>query len=77
MSRVVSCIRFDEVAALQGTPLIGAIFSIGALSVDHAIGLALLLAGNVCLMAHVFVLNDWSGIDGDIRDPNRARQTFA
>ncbi|WP_216074570.1 hypothetical protein, partial [Acinetobacter baumannii] len=42
LSRVVSCIRFDEVAALQGTPLIGAIFSIGALSVDHAIGLALL-----------------------------------
>jgi 4-hydroxybenzoate polyprenyltransferase len=36
-----------------------------------------LIAGNLCLVAHVFVLNDWSGIDGDIKDPDRARRTFA
>jgi len=77
LRRLLSCIRFDEVAALQGAPLIGASFSIGVLSADHSLTVALLIAGNVCLMAHVFVLNDWSGIDGDLRDPNRARQTFA
>src|SRR6185312_7438549 len=76
-SRWLSCIRFDEVAALQATPLIGATFSIGALSANGALTVAILMAGNFCLMAHVFVLNDWSGIDGDIRDPDRAERTFA
>jgi 4-hydroxybenzoate polyprenyltransferase len=28
-------------------------------------------------VAHVFVLNDWSGIHGDLKDPNRAARTFA
>ncbi len=77
LSRWLSCIRFDEVAALQATPFIGAVFSIGALSTSHLLTMAVLIAGNVCLMAHVFVLNDWSGIDGDLKDPDRARQTFA
>lgn len=75
--RWFSCIRFDEVAALQATPIIGAVFSIGALSASHALTVATMIAGNFCLMAHVFVLNDWSGIDGDLRDPDRANRTFA
>jgi 4-hydroxybenzoate polyprenyltransferase len=27
-------------------------------------------------VAHIFVLNDWAGIEGDARDPNRAARTF-
>lgn len=77
LSRWLSCIRFDEVAALQATPLIGAAFAIGAPSAGNLPALATLLAANICLMAHVFVLNDWSGIDGDINDPHRAGRTFA
>lgn len=76
-ARWLSCIRFDEVAALQATPLIGAVFSFGSLSVTHVLALAILMAANVCLVAHVFVLNDWSGIDGDLKDPARANRTFA
>lgn len=74
--RLLSCVRFDEVCLLQGAPLIGAMFSIDALSLENALVLALVIAGSLCLVAHVFVLNDWSGIHADLRDPARADRTF-
>jgi len=61
---------------LQGAPLIGAMFSIGALTLHNALVLAAFIAGSLSLVAHVFVLNDWSGIHGDLRDPARAGRTF-
>jgi 4-hydroxybenzoate polyprenyltransferase len=51
-------------------------FSIGALTLANTLVLAALLAGSVSLVAHVFVLNDWSGIHGDLNDPARASRTF-
>src|SRR5512140_449291 len=74
--RLLSCVRFDEVCVLQGAPLIGAMFSIGTLTLQKAFVLAAVVAGSVSLVAHVFVLNDWSGIHGDLRDPARAGRTF-
>jgi 4-hydroxybenzoate polyprenyltransferase len=76
LSRLLSCIRWDEVLVLQGAPLIGAIFSLGAWTVGNILVLAGFAVGSCCLVAHVFVLNDWSGIHGDLRDPNRAARTF-
>ncbi|WP_217578185.1 UbiA family prenyltransferase [Mesorhizobium sp. GbtcB19] len=73
----MSSIRFDEVCALQGTPLIGAVLSIGALTMNNMLDVAFVIAGNLCLVAHVFLFNDWSGIDGDVNDPKRAAGTFA
>lgn len=73
---LLSSIRVDEVCVLQGTPLVGAMFAIGALSAQVAITLCALLLGSVALVAHVFVLNDWAGIDGDLQDPSRAGRTF-
>lgn len=70
---VRSCIRVDEVLVLQGTPLLGAMFAIGTPTKEKVLVLALLAAGSCCLVAHVFVLNDWSGMNADLRDPNRAR----
>ncbi len=75
--RLLSSIRFDEVCALQGTPLIGVILSIGALTETNMLDAAIIVAGNVCLVSHVFLFNDWSGIDGDLNDPRRAARTFA
>src|SRR5882757_4257184 len=75
--RLLSSIRFDEVCALQGTPLIGAILSIDALTATNMLNAAMILAGNVCLVSHVFLFNDWSGIDGDLNDPKRVARTFA
>ncbi|MER8376037.1 UbiA family prenyltransferase [Mesorhizobium sp. M1406] len=77
LSRWLSCIRIDEVAALQATPFIGAVCSVGAMSAGHLLTGAIVMAGNLCLMAHVFVLNDWSGIFSDLKDPDRASRTFA
>jgi 4-hydroxybenzoate polyprenyltransferase len=38
--------------------------------------LAILIAANVCLVAHIFMLNDWSGLATDLTDPNRAAGVF-
>jgi 4-hydroxybenzoate polyprenyltransferase len=74
--RLACCIRFGEVAVLQGAPLLGACFAMTDTRAASLWALACLVAGNVCLVAHVFVLNDWSGIRGDVQDPARAAGTF-
>ena len=75
-------IRFDEVAVLQGTPLMGALFSAGpiVLAVEKAflpmvvievLKITLLfLAGSVLLVAHVFTLNDWAEIAHGLKAPD-------
>src|ERR1041385_3785014 len=68
---LLSGIRFDEVLILQGPPLLGAAFSIGRLTSASVADVAVFALGSVCLTAHVFALNDWSGIRGDSRDNNR------
>ena len=75
--RLLSCIRFDEVLVLQGSPLLGALFSIGRLITENVLALSVLAIGSCCLVAHVFVLNDWSEMSTDIRDPNRSTRVFA
>jgi 4-hydroxybenzoate polyprenyltransferase len=69
--RLLSSIRFDEVLVLQGTPMLGAVFSIGHLTGAKSLALAFFFASSFCLTAHVFAINDWSGMDGDSRDSNR------
>lgn len=75
--RLLSSIRFDEVLVLQGTPVIGAIMALAAVSLHDWIRAVIFGAGSLCLVAHVFVMNDWAGIDGDLRDPHRGTRTFA
>lgn len=72
----LSSIRFDEVIVLQGAPLLGVCFTIGALTPHTLAEAAIFTVAGLCLVAHVFVFNDWSGIHGDLRDPNRAAWTF-
>lgn len=74
--RLMSCIRFDEVLVLQGTPLLGAVFAMGHLTIQSAAALLLLAAGNAFLVAHVFLLNDWAGVHQDLRDPARSADVF-
>ncbi len=75
--RLLSSIRFDEVLVLQGTPVIGAILALGTLTLQDFARATLFGAGSLCLVGHVFVMNDWAGIEGDLRDPHRATRTFA
>jgi 4-hydroxybenzoate polyprenyltransferase len=74
--QLLSAIRFDEVLVLQGTPAMGAILALGMLTMEDCFRAAVLAVGNLCLVAHVFVINDWAGIEGDLKDPGRAARTF-
>jgi 4-hydroxybenzoate polyprenyltransferase len=72
----LSCLRLPEILVLQGTPLLGAAFAIRQPSAANLGPLAILAIANVFLMAHVFLLNDWSGLTSDLADPNRAAGVF-
>ncbi len=73
---LLSCIRLNEVLVLQGTPLLGALFSIGTLTFAKSLTLLGFALASFCLVAHVFVLNDLGGASADLRDPNRAEGVF-
>lgn len=75
-SRLLSCVRWDEVFVLQGAPLIGAVFSIPAWTASNILTLAVFAVASCSLVAHIYALNDWSGIHGDLKDANRAARTF-
>src|SRR5262245_12667532 len=72
-----TCVRLDDVLVLQGSPLLGALRSMGRPTLEMVPALALFAVGSCCLVAHVFTLNDWAGMKADLRDPNRARRVFA
>ena len=73
---LLSCVRLDEVLVLQGTPLFGALFSMGTLTGAKCLKLLVFAAASSFLVAHVFVLNDWCGASTDLRDPNRTTRVF-
>lgn len=76
LRRYLACLRPQEILVLQGSPLLGAAFAIHH-PAAHIVGrLAILLVANVCLMAHIFMLNDWSGLTSDLVDPNKAAGVF-
>jgi len=61
---------------LQGSPLLGAAFALRRGVAESTGRLALLVAANVCLVAHIFALNDWSNHSADLRDPHKAAGVF-
>jgi 4-hydroxybenzoate polyprenyltransferase len=63
-------IRFDEVFVLQGTPLMGAAFAIGAITTANLETLGVFLIGSILLVAHIFTLNDWADIAHGLKAPD-------
>src|SRR5712692_8937780 len=63
-------IRFDEVFVLQGTPLMGAAFSIATITQSNIATLSVFLIGSILLVAHVFTLNDWADIAHGLKAPD-------
>lgn len=55
----------------------GAILAVHDVTLSNLPTVVALMAGSCCLVAHVFVFNDWAGIDGDLRDSRRAERSFA
>jgi 4-hydroxybenzoate polyprenyltransferase len=76
LRRYLSCLRLPEILVLQGSPLLGAAFAIHHPTAVNVARLAMLLVANVFLMAHIFLLNDWSGLTTDLTDPNKAAGVF-
>jgi len=76
LRRYLSCLRLPEILVLQGSPLLGAAFAIRHPAAANVWPLAILAVANVCLVAHIFMLNDWSGLAADLADPNRAASVF-
>jgi len=76
LRRYLSCLRLPEILVLQGSPLLGAAFAIRHPRLENVGPLAMLTVANVCLMAHIFLLNDWSGLTTDLTDPNKAAGVF-
>ncbi len=75
--RYLSCLRWREILVLQGSPLLGAAFAMGEVTAGRVAALAVLTAASCCLVAHIFVLNDWAGMSADLRDPNKRAGVFA
>lgn len=75
--RYLSCLRWREILVLQGSPLLGAAFAMGKVTAGNVAALAVLTAASCCLVAHIFVLNDWAGMSADLRDPNKQAGVFA
>ncbi len=74
--RYLSSLRWQDVLVLQGSPLLGAVFAIRHPGLRDLAPLATLVAANVFLVAHIFLLNDWSGLTTDLADPNKAAGVF-
>jgi 4-hydroxybenzoate polyprenyltransferase len=63
-------IRFDEVFVLQGTPVMGALFSIGTIDRSSLETVLVFLMGSLLLVAHIFTLNDWADIAHGLKAPD-------
>src|SRR5436305_7044575 len=65
-------IRYDEVFVLQGTPLLGAAFSIDEVTTEKLRTFLLFVVGSFLLVAHIFTFNDCAEICA-LKDSSNAR----
>jgi 4-hydroxybenzoate polyprenyltransferase len=72
IATLLRSIRYEEVFLLQGTPLMGVAFSIGAITPEKIETLVLFTVASVLLVAHVFIFNDWAAIAQNVEQPNKA-----
>jgi len=74
--RYLSTLRLQDIVVLQGSPLLGAAFAIRHPGMQQLPAVVTLVVANVFLVAHIFMLNDWSGLHADLADPNKAARVF-
>jgi 4-hydroxybenzoate polyprenyltransferase len=72
----VSCIRYQDVFILQGSPLLGAAFALRGFSVEAAVAVSVFALASMLLVAHIFSFNDWAGAALDANDPNKSADVF-
>jgi len=69
--------RLPEIVALQGSPLLGFALAVQRPTALILRPLAILVCANICLVTHVFLINDWSEMNTDSLDPNKANGFLA
>jgi 4-hydroxybenzoate polyprenyltransferase len=74
-ARYLSRLRLQEILALQGSPLLGALCAIRKPDLKPG-PLLVLTAANLFLVTHIFLLNDWAGLSADRADPHKAPNVF-
>jgi 4-hydroxybenzoate polyprenyltransferase len=72
----VSCIRYQDVLLLQGSPLLGVAFAVHAFTLETAVSGGVFAVASMLLVAHIFSFNDWAGIAFDANDPNKSADVF-
>jgi 4-hydroxybenzoate polyprenyltransferase len=72
----ISCIRYQDVLILQGSPLLGAAFALRAITAETVVSGCLFTLASMLLVAHIFSFNDWAGIALDSNDPNKSADVF-
>ncbi len=73
LPRYLRFIRYRELFLLQGTPLFGVAFTLGAVTMETGVTVALFSLAGFCLLAHTFTFNDWAEFAADLRHPEKAR----
>jgi 4-hydroxybenzoate polyprenyltransferase len=76
LPRYLFALRLPEILVLQGSPLLGAAFGMRHAAAESTTPVALLVTANVCLVAHIFALNDWANLRADLGDPHKAADVF-
>jgi 4-hydroxybenzoate polyprenyltransferase len=64
--------RWREILILEGTPVMGVVFSVGPLTVAKVLTALLFTLSGYLLIAHVWTLNDWADGRIDELDHNKA-----
>lgn len=72
----VSCIRYQDVLILQGSPLLGVAFALNDLTLGKTVSVFVFALASILLVAHIFSFNDWAGIALDANDPNKSPDVF-
>jgi 4-hydroxybenzoate polyprenyltransferase len=72
----VSCIRYQDVLILQGSPLLGVAFALRDLTPEKVVHVLLFALASMLLVAHIFSFNDWAGVALDSNDPNKSADVF-
>src|SRR6185369_3681771 len=74
--RYWSNFRTAEIVALQGSPLLGFAMALHRPTAESVRPLVLLVADNLCLVAHIFLTNDWAEMYTDLSDPTKTDWFF-
>src|SRR5258708_20283285 len=77
VGRYLSCLRYREILLLQGSPLLGAAFSMRKAGGGSLGALLVFVPASVLLVAHIFLFNAFAGMQSHLTPPPRPPHAFS